>query len=161
MTLPASFPLSMAQIAAEIGKTLPLSLLDPTVVSLANKTGAPVSFSDLLGKSGRIDSTGTVVAGSGLEPPGRTKYVFSLNPFFGGTASLFTADPATGLNYTLTFATAPTNFSGSILVTSNYSGTQQSIVVSKINSTQWYLANSLIGILPSVGNSVTLHITPF
>lgn len=51
MTLPASFPLSMSQVATELGTTLPLSLLDPDVVALAGLSGPPVSMSDLLGKS--------------------------------------------------------------------------------------------------------------
>lgn len=55
MTLPASFPLSMSQIAIELGISLPLSINNAWVLALANKTALPVSFSDLIGKSGRVD----------------------------------------------------------------------------------------------------------
>jgi len=62
MTLPAAFPLSMSQIAGELGLSLPLSMNHPWVIALANKSALPVSFSDLLGKSGRFD--GNVSIGS-------------------------------------------------------------------------------------------------
>lgn len=42
----------MSDVAAEIGLSLPLSLNHPTVLTLAGKSGLPVSMSDLLGKSG-------------------------------------------------------------------------------------------------------------
>lgn len=64
MTLPSSFPLSMSQVAAELGKSLPLSLLNPDVVALAGKSGPPVSFSDLLGKSSGFPSTMTAGVGT-------------------------------------------------------------------------------------------------
>lgn len=55
MTLPASLPISMSQIAAELGLSLPLSLNHTWVEALANKAALPVSFSDVIGKTGRFD----------------------------------------------------------------------------------------------------------
>lgn len=60
MTLPAAFPLSMSQVATELGLSLPLSLSHAWVEALARKTALPVSFSDLLGKTGRFDGNLTV-----------------------------------------------------------------------------------------------------
>ena len=53
MTLPVDFPLSMSQVAAELDRPLPLSLLDPEVIALAGKTSGPIHMSDLLGKSAK------------------------------------------------------------------------------------------------------------
>lgn len=51
MTLPASFPLTMTQIATELGTTLPLNLLHADVRALAEQPSGDVAYSDLLGKS--------------------------------------------------------------------------------------------------------------
>lgn len=55
MTLPAAFPLSMSQVATELGLPLPLSMNHAWILALADKTALPLSLSDLLGKSGRVD----------------------------------------------------------------------------------------------------------
>lgn len=65
MTLPASFPLSMSQVATELGLSLPLSINHAWVIALAGKSALPVSFSDLLGKTGRFDGSVTTGAISG------------------------------------------------------------------------------------------------
>ena len=57
MTLPASFPLSMSQVATELGVALPLSLDAANVRSLAGVATGPISFSNLLGKSSASAST--------------------------------------------------------------------------------------------------------
>lgn len=52
MTLPASGPISMSDIAAELGISAQgLSLGDSRVRALAGKPSGPISFSDLYGKS--------------------------------------------------------------------------------------------------------------
>lgn len=53
MTLPANFPLSMAQINAELGRAsnATTSLTETAVRNLAGVPSGPVSFGDLLGKS--------------------------------------------------------------------------------------------------------------
>lgn len=51
MTLPVSGPISLGDVAAELGIGLPLSLGDSRVLALAGKSAPPISLSDLYGKS--------------------------------------------------------------------------------------------------------------
>lgn len=51
MALPSSPPITMAQVAAELGVSLPLSLGDSRVRTLAGKPSGNISMLDLLGKS--------------------------------------------------------------------------------------------------------------
>ena len=60
MTLQTSGAISMSQIAAELGLSLPLSLTDSRVVGLAGKGSPPINFSDLYGKSNIRPITVTV-----------------------------------------------------------------------------------------------------
>lgn len=131
MTLPASFPLSMSQIAAEIGASLPLSLLDPRVLGLAGKTGAPVSFSDLLGKTGRFDGNASTTSTFGLitlfsNVPWMGGQLYSLNGIYGGPG---------GASTSLVFTGAPTSYLGNIQVINNTTGV--SVVLPNVNSTTW------------------------
>lgn len=50
MTLQSSPPISLGDVANELGIALPLSLGDSRVLTLAGKSGPPISLSDLLGK---------------------------------------------------------------------------------------------------------------
>lgn len=60
MTLQASFPLSMSQVAAELGVSLPLSTGDARVRWLADDVGGDISASQLLGKTSvKIVDSGT------------------------------------------------------------------------------------------------------
>lgn len=126
MTLPASFPMSMSQIATEIGLSLPMSLNHAWVVALAGKSGLPVSFSDLLGQSGRYDGNNAV---GGVNPAS----ISLNNPFFRGTLSVAAQSTLNG-NLTLSFSVAP-NWSGNILMKNNTTGA--SAVLGKQNSTTW------------------------
>lgn len=77
MTLPSTPPLSASQIVAELGLSFPFSMNHPWVLALAQKSALPLSFSDLLGKTGRFD--GNLTMSSPIPtctPPGN---------FFGGT----------------------------------------------------------------------------
>ena len=94
MTLPATFPLTMSQVAAELGTTLPLSLLDPRVVSLAGKSGPPVSMSDLLGKSAFNGDT-TMVAGTYGSDSNITGYASGVDYSAFGTLSPTVVDGVT------------------------------------------------------------------
>ena len=133
MTLPVSFPLSMSQIATEMGRALPLGLLDPWVLALAAKGGAPLGFGDLLGKTGRYDGNNAV---SGVNPA-----IISLsNPFFSGTISSMSQSTTNG-NLALSFSSAP-NWSGNIFAKNNTTGV--SAVLGKQNSTTWS-ANGVSG----------------
>ncbi|MGY6240532.1 hypothetical protein ACW910_24120 (plasmid) [Burkholderia ambifaria] len=130
MTLPASFPISMSQIAAELGLSLPISINHTWIIALAGKSGLPVSFSDLLGQTGIAtgNATGTS-GGGGITAP------FS-SPWFRGQISQLgaTTGGAPGLTVSISFSSAP-NWSGNILLKNNTTG--GSIVLPKVNSTSW------------------------
>ncbi|WP_159086640.1 hypothetical protein [Burkholderia sp. NRF60-BP8] len=152
MTLPASFPMSMSQIASELGLSLPLSISHPWVVALAGKSGLPVSFSDLLGQTGT--ATGNAAAtsgGGGIIAP------FS-SPWFRGQISQLgaTTGGAPGLTVSITFSVAP-NWSGNILLKNNT--TNASIVLGKINSTSWQV-NSNPGNIVRAGFTDNFTILP-
>jgi len=163
MTLPASFPLSMSQIAAELGKSLPLSILDPWVVALAGKSAAPVSFSDLLGKTGSFNGNVNFLMGSGVNF-GTVTSTSALGSFFGGgISSLDNMGDATFKSVRLSFSSAP-NWSGKISVTNQNNGA--SSVLTKQNATTWSTttgtANTIPGsTLPAGGTtSSTILIKP-
>jgi hypothetical protein len=87
MTLPASYPISMSQIANEVGLSLPVSLTHPFIEDLAQlngwSSGKPISFSQLLGLTGRCDQNITPdFVGS---PFNYWEIAFSALPFYGGT----------------------------------------------------------------------------
>lgn len=126
MTLPASFPISMSQIAAELGGSPPLSLGHAWVIALAGKSALPVSFSNLLGKTGRYDGSNAV---GGVNPAS----ISLSNPFFGGTLSGLSQSTTNG-NMTLSFSSAP-NWGGNIITKNNTTGA--SAVLIKQNSTTW------------------------
>jgi hypothetical protein len=132
MTLPASFPLSMSQIATELGLALPLSINHGWVLALAQKA-LPVSFSDLLGKTGRFDGS---LAASGSPIVGLT---FPNSPFFGGQLGGMTQDQFG--NLTLSFASAP-NWSLNIKVSNNTDS--QSATLTKSDSVTWRGNNGLL-----------------
>ncbi|NUY33305.1 hypothetical protein F0160_22735 [Paraburkholderia sp. JPY303] len=129
MTLPASFPLSMSQVASELGTTLPISLNHIWILALAQKSGLPVSMSDLLGKTGRFDGN-VFVNASGIGS-------FGSAPFFGAqlnrlTVSFSTVDVST--------ITAPPNFTGSIRIRNNTTGV--STILTNLGSGVWENASS-------------------
>lgn len=134
MTLPASYPLSMSRIATELGRTLPLSLLDSLVVTLAGKSGAPVSFSDLLGKTGRFDGS----LPTQFIPTNDQYFVdFGSAHFFGCQLGSLVAEPNAG-TIVLGF-----NVNGvkpqRILVTNNTTGV--SVLLSALSYETAYVAN--------------------
>lgn len=149
MTLPASFPLSMSQVATELGLSLPLSLSHAWIQALAGVSGLPLSLSQLLGKTGRYDGSNTISSGP----------VYSINlnnPFFGGTLNIL-SQQGTG-NLTLAFSSAP-NWSGNINVINNSSGAN--VVLAKQNSTTWFLAGASANILINrAGNTDSFTILP-
>jgi len=128
MSLNPFYPLSMANIATELGLSLPLSLNHAWVIALAGKGSLPVSFSDLLGKTGRYD--GTLTGGSA---GGSTFVDFPASPFFGGTLNNLVTN--LGVNETQINFTGAPNWSGNIIAKNNSSGI--SVVLPKINSTTW------------------------
>ncbi|PRH46123.1 hypothetical protein [Burkholderia multivorans] len=152
MTLPASFTMSMSQIAAEIGLTLPLSINHPWVIALAGKSALPVGFSDLLGQTGTATGNATATSGGGgiIAP-------FS-SPWFRGQISQLgaTTGGLPGLTVSIAFSSAP-NWNGNILLKNNTTG--GSIVLAKQNSTSWQV-NSNPGNIVRAGFTDNFTIMP-
>lgn len=134
MTLPSTPPLSGLQIAAELGLSFPLSMNHPFVLALANKTGFPYSFSDLLGKTGRFDGNLTVYERDQFT----NEADFSGRNLFSGALNYMQYGTSSG-NVSLQFSSAP-NFTSAFLITNNSTGI--STRVTKFNSTAWTGNNS-------------------
>lgn len=64
MTLPTSAPISLDQVATELGLGLPISLGDTAVRNLAGISSGAISMISLLGKSASIVVTGNSAAAS-------------------------------------------------------------------------------------------------
>jgi hypothetical protein len=146
MTLPAGYPVTALEIANELSLSFPLSLNHPWVIALAGKSGLPVSFSDLLGKSGHF---GGNVTGNGSGT--LLSVTFGNAPFFGGALSSLTQQFN---SLTLSFSSAP-NWNGNILV----SAPAGSAVLTKANSTTW-TGTTASGILPANGQVVYMTLYP-
>lgn len=152
MTLPTSFPMSMSQVAAELGIPLPLWLGHSWVIALAGKSSLPVSFSDLLGQTGTATGNATGSSGGGgITAP------FS-SPWFRGQISQLgaTTGGAPGLSVSISFSSAP-NWNGNILLKNNTTG--GSIVLPKFNSTAWQ-TNSNPGNIVRAGFTDNFTIQP-
>jgi hypothetical protein len=121
MTLPASFPLSMSQVATELGISLPLSIEDSRVLALAGVTAPPVSFSNLLGKAASF--TGNVSITQVQE------FLIAGNPnapFFSGT--LDEIGMTTNSGDQIRVASSPVSFwTGSITLTNNTTGASMTL----------------------------------
>lgn len=127
MTLPASFPLSMSQIATELGLSLPLSLSHAWVEALANKTGLPVKFSDLLGKTGRFD--GNITCSGGTSP-------LLGNPFFNSTLDQLSF---LGGTVGLTYSGIAPSYTGNIKLINNTNSVSAVLAFNgAIGFTGWY-----------------------
>jgi hypothetical protein len=136
VTLPSSPPLSLSQVATELGLSAPLSLGHAWIIALAGKSALPVSMSDLLGKTGRFD--GSVFANSGAY--GNDGSLTLNNPFFGGTmtqlATVDSNNPAgVPLRTQLQFSIAP-GWTGKILAKNNTTGVSVTLTMS--SSTLWW-----------------------
>lgn len=138
MTLPASLPLSMSQIATELGLALPLSLNHAWVLALAQKTALPVSFSDLLGKTGRFDGN-VNITGTGIG-------ALSNAPFFGGTLNSIENQ---GGQLSINCVNAPVDYTGSIKLTNHTTGISAVLPYYGGSPVSWVL------------NSPPANITPF
>lgn len=91
MTLPSTPPISLAQVAAELGVALPLGLDETNVRNLAGKPTGPVSLLDLLGKSaaGPVNQFGGVWEKNAIasSPNDTTKYTCDYYVKTNGTCS--------------------------------------------------------------------------
>ncbi|MCO1349255.1 hypothetical protein L0Z31_17470 (plasmid) [Burkholderia vietnamiensis] len=151
MTLPASFPLSMSQVATELGLSLPLSMSNSWVIALAGKSALPVSFSNLLGKTGRFDGNLTTQSG-GTSPP--TVKVIPNTTFFGGTIATVASN--TGGGCSLVFSSTP-NWTGKIRITNNTLGL--SAVFTFAGGNLWTTSTGG-GFIGTVGSTYSFTILP-
>jgi hypothetical protein len=133
VTLPASFPLSMSQVATELGRSLPLSMNDPMVLALASKPNLPASFSDLLGQSGHVNANGTVQQFGTFD----YRVNFTGTPFFspiGGYISTL-QESTTSQNLAVFSTDLHPSWTGKILVTNTSLG--RSLKLSFVGNGQW------------------------
>lgn len=163
MTLPASFPLSLSQIAAELGLSLPLSISHPWVIALAGKSALPVSFSDLLGKTGSFTAGVTFQMGSGANF-GSVNSTTPLGALFSaGIIYMDNMGDQSGSSARIFFSTPP-NWSGNFLLTNQNTG--GTALLTKQNSTTWATTSGAAGtfpggLLPAGGTtSATMSVKP-
>lgn len=145
MTLPASFPLSMQQVAAELGLSLPLSINHPWVIALAGKAALPVSFSNLLGQTGSFNGSVTFRMGSGVAF-GNVTSITSVGSLFGAPISyLDNMGDTSGASARINFSSPP-NWSGKIVLTNQSAGA--TAVLTKQDSLTWFTGSGAAGTFP-------------
>jgi hypothetical protein len=135
MPLPSSAPISLSQVEIELGLSAPFSMNHPWAIELSGKSVLPISLSDLLGKSGRIDIN--------LSFSQTAQFTYSTRfaaPFFGINGQFFTL-LAWNFNSngsgTLTFPT-PCSHVGNIKVTNNTTGV--SVVMAMQDNMHWLVS---------------------
>jgi hypothetical protein len=136
MTLPASGPLSLTDVAAELGLSATgLSLGHQWVRQLAGQpygSGTPVSYSGLRGQSAQF--TGNVTFTMSSSNYGFVSSGSFACPFFGAsTASINNQGDFSGSTPELVFAQAP-NWVGNIILINNGVG---QTTLTKVNATTW------------------------
>lgn len=128
MTTTSSGALSMLDIATEMGQSLPLSANSSMVLGLGGKSSLPISFSDLYGKNGNLNTTKFGNPGAAGNDA-RIAINVDLKDFMGGQPQfLYCSGTATG-RVKLQFQSAggaspPTTYRGNILVKNNRTGVQ-------------------------------------
>lgn len=150
MTLPASAPISMSQIAAELQLALPLALGNDWVRQLAGQasgsTGA-IGILSLLGKTGSFNGSVTIQMGSGVNFGNRIS-ITSMGQFFGASIQSIDGYDASSTSARITFNSAP-NWSGNIKITNQTAGA--SGVLTKLNSTTWQTTSAAANTIPGSG----------
>jgi len=161
VTLPSSFPLSMSQVATELGTTLPLSVSNPWILLLSGKYALPISFSDLLGKSGRYDGSAQI------NQSGQFDCFVSLPnvPFFNCSIIEIEESTANGLVVYCAQGSHSVQNPLKILVKDNTTG--QSVVLAQVSGTgngliglQWQANPGAIGMLNDIGQTHSFTILP-
>lgn len=159
MTLPASFPMSMSEIAAEIGMSLPLSIDNPKVVALAGKLALPLSFSDLLGKTGHV--SGNFLCSQVGSPYFYYFIDFADAPFFGGTLGQLQS-LSNGTGVASLYPNVTTNWGNpgeSITVKNNTTGVSITMVSGQF-PTRWSLSSTPSNFL-RLGQTDNFSVYPF
>jgi hypothetical protein len=143
----------MAQVATELGLSLPLSINHSWVVALAFKSALPVSFSDLLGQSGHFDGN---VTGNGGGSTSSAPFPTG-SMFFGGTLSSITDQSGSiTLNFLIPGQGVYPNWSGNIKVVNVTAGL--SAVLTKSNLSTWVGSGSSTLVPP---NGTANHLTVY
>lgn len=116
MTLPTVFPISMAQIGAELGIAGAFNLQHPYVLLLAGKTaGQPISFSDFLGQAAQITFQG-VSSNQGVSLD------MGINPPVGIFGSVFTEVDYFSSTNIVTIKGTPARWTGNIIMSNLNTG---------------------------------------
>jgi hypothetical protein len=143
----------MSQIATELGLGLPLGLTHPWVLNLARKGAAPVSFSDLLGRTGRFD--GTVTTGA-ISHARSIDWTNGSAPFFDSSLQEVAWNSSTAV--TLFTWSTPTYWNSNILLKNNTTGV--SAVLTPAGASQWVNSACDANNLIRNGASDNFTITP-
>lgn len=147
----------MSQIITELNLSTPVSINHAYILALANKTGLPISFSDLLGETARFDGSRTV------QQAGQFNYFVDLsgNAFF--DVSFNSAGETNAAAYLqVTTTSAPSKFTGNIIAINNTLG--RSLVLSYVGGGVWGGSSGGgaggIGLSFNAGQTYSLTIKP-
>ena len=143
MTLPAGFPISMSQVAAELGLSLPLSIEHPWVLKLAQKSAAPLSLSNLLGKSAHFTGNSATFGSSQTYA---VEFSSGQAPFFDGFIQEIDWYTATGIAHIFSYS-AMTWWRGNILVRNNSAGTSAVIPPDPNQANHWVTTGGVAQII--------------
>lgn len=161
MTLPSSPPLSGSQVATELGLSLPLAMNHAWILLLSGKYSLPISFSDLLGKSGNCGGSAQI------QQSGNFDFFasFSNIPFFNCSIIEIEESTSGGLVVYSAQGSYAAQNPAKILVKDNTTG--QSAVVPQLSGTgngliglQWQLKPGGIGIFGAAGQTHNFTIYP-
>ena len=138
MTLQSTPPISLGQVATELGLSTPISLGHAWVIALAGKSALPVSLGDLLGKSGKVNQTSFCSS----QANGLT-ISLGLDVLFGGQLNYYNQVHFDGVySAVLQFLTGVTqpNWSGNLKITNNTTGV--SLVLPPMGGGAWGLSST-------------------
>lgn len=138
MTTPSSYPLTILEITQELNLNYPaqnVSLTHPWILALAGKSAPPISFSDLLGKSGNYQGNGLSTTSGGQFPTWTANFPPGYNIFGGSLASLAVSSGPNQFILSLNF-NSPPFWSGNFLV-DNISTGGTTAILPKVNGTTW------------------------
>lgn len=159
MTLPSTAPLSSSQIENELGLSFPFSLDHPWILALAGKINVPISFSDLLGKTGRYDGSLATIDKGGV--PDTLQINFPNSPFFDIHAQYAQYYYRFGYELDLWFDVQGTYWAGkNIMFKNNTTGAQVVLSPYGSGSPNLWISNSSVPNLIRAGATDNYTILP-